>query len=213
MIRQLILRCMRRSEPTPQRPDPAAGAPLAGEEWDVTDETVLAQVFESEYPQLRNIAERHMRHERLDHTLQPTALVNEVFLKMARQKRFTLRGRAHFLAFASRIMRRLLIDLARARRTERRGGAPLFVQLDPKDCPVPDGAIDALELDQVVGRLSEEDPRAGKVVELKFFGGLTFEEIGHVLSIDERTAKRDWEFAKARLYGYLHPDSTKHDAS
>jgi RNA polymerase sigma-70 factor, ECF subfamily len=213
MIRQLILRYMRRSEPTPCQPDPTWAASHAAEEWDVTDEAVLAQVFESEYPQLRNIAERHMRRERLDHTLQPTALVNEVFLKMARQKRFTLRGRAHFLAFASRIMRRLLIDLARARHAERRGGAPIFVQLDPKDCPVPDGAIDALELDEVLGRLSEDDARAAKVVELKFFGGLTFEEIGQVLSIDERTAKRDWEFAKARLYGYLHPDSEKRDAS
>jgi RNA polymerase sigma factor (TIGR02999 family) len=204
---------MRRSGPTPHQPDPTSGASHAAEEWDVTDEAVLSKVFESEYPQLRNIAERHMRHERLDHTLQPTALVNEVFLKMARQKRFTLRGRAHFLAFASRIMRRLLIDLARARHAERRGGAPIFVQLDPKDCPVPDGAIDALELDQLLGRLSEDDARAAKVVELKFFGGLTFEEIGQVISIDQRTAKRDWEFAKARLYGYLHPGSEKRDAS
>lgn len=204
---------MRRSPATPEPVPPVSGASGDSDEWDVTEEAVLAQVFESEYPQLRNIAERHMRRERLDHTLQPTALVNEVFLKMARQKRFTLRGRAHFLAFASRIMRRLLIDLARARQAERRGGGSVFVQLDPKDCPAPNGEIDALELDEVLARLSLEDPRAGKVVELKFFGGLTFDEIGQVLSIDERTAKRDWEFARARLYGYLHPDAEKSDAS
>jgi RNA polymerase sigma-70 factor (ECF subfamily) len=108
-------------------------------------------------------------------------------------------------------MRRLLIDHARRRGAERHGGAASCVQLDPRDFPARNGTIDALELDEVLNRLNLEDPRAAKVVELKFFGGLTFEEIAHVLSIDERTAKRDWEFAKARLYGYLYPDPEKSD--
>lgn len=174
------------------------------EEWDTADEAMRAQLVESVYPQLKHIAERHMRGERRDHSLQPTALVNEFFLVLARQKRFTVNGRAHFLAIASRAMRRLLIDHARSRGAERHGGAMINVQLDPADLPIGDGAFNMLELDELLNRLAAEEPRMAKVVELKCFGGLTFSEIAQVLSIEERTAKRDWQVARAWLFGHLN---------
>jgi RNA polymerase sigma factor (TIGR02999 family) len=174
------------------------------EEWDTADEATRAQLVEAVYPQLKRIAAQHMRGEQRDHTLQPTALVNEFFLVLARQRQFTVHGRAHFLAIASRAMRRLLIDHARSRGAERHGGDMIHVQLDPTDLPVGDGTFHMLELHELLGRLSAEEPRMAKVVELKCFGGLTFSEIAQVLSIDERTAKRDWQVARAWLFGHLN---------
>jgi RNA polymerase sigma-70 factor, ECF subfamily len=174
------------------------------DEWDATDEATRARLIEAVYPQLKHIAEHHMRRERQDHTLQPTALVSEFFLVLARQRKFTVNGRAHFLAIASRAMRRLLIDHARSRGAVMHGGGTVNVQLDPLDLPVGEATFDMLELDELLDRLSAEEPRMGRVVELKCFGGLTFPEIANVLSIDERTAKRDWQVARAWLFGHLN---------
>jgi RNA polymerase sigma-70 factor, ECF subfamily len=192
---------MGQPEPEPDTRDPPADGL---EEWDTADDATRAQLVESVYPQLKHIAEQHMRGERRDHTLQPTALVNEFFLVLARQRRFSVNGRAHFLAIASRAMRRLLIDHARSRGAQRHGGAMINVQLGPTDLPAGDAAFDMLELDELLDRLSGEEPRMAKVVELKCFGGLTFSEIAQVLSIDERTAKRDWQVARAWLFGHLN---------
>ena len=117
--------------------------------------------------------------------------------------RFTVNGRAHFLAIASRAMRRLLIDHARSRNSLRHGGAIMSIQLDPLEIPGTDTSFDMLELDQMLDRLFAEEPRMARVAELKCFGGLTFAEISEVLSIDERTAKRDWQVARAWLFGHL----------
>jgi len=176
---------------------------LVSNDWDTTDEATRAQLVAAVYPQLKQIAEVHMRRERHDHTLQPTALVNEFFLVLARQRRFTVNGRAHFLAIASRAMRRLLIDHARSRNSLRHGGAIMSIQLDPLEIPGTDTSFDMLELDQMLDRLFAEEPRMARVAELKCFGGLTFAEISEVLSIDERTAKRDWQVARAWLFGHL----------
>jgi RNA polymerase sigma-70 factor, ECF subfamily len=191
---------------TPDTPEPIASAGLADglEEWDSADEATRAKLVESVYPQLKHIAEQHMRGERRDHTLQPTALVNEFFLVLARQRRFSVNGRAHFLAIASRAMRRLLIDHARSHGAERHGGAMINVRIDPADLPMGEGTFDLLELDELLDRLAAEEPRMAKVVELKCFGGLTFSEIAQALSIDERTAKRDWQVARAWLFGHLN---------
>lgn len=173
------------------------------EEWDATDEVVRSKLIEVVYPQLKRIAEAHMRRERSDHTLQPTALVNEFFLILARQKSFTIRGRAHFLAIASRAMRRLLIDYARSHKAASHRGSAIVVQLDPKELPDSKSAFDVLEISELLDRLAAEEPRMATVVEMKCFGGLTFPEISEAIGVDERTARRDWQVARAWLFGHL----------
>ena len=174
------------------------------EQWDTFDDAARARLIEAVYPRLKKIAEYQMRHERHDHTLQPTALVNEFFLILAKTRQFTVKGRVHFLAIASRAMRRLLIDHARSRNAIRHGGRLINVEMDAADLPGGSVAFDMLELDELLDRLSSEEPRMAKVVELKCFGGLTFTEIADVLSVDERTAKRDWQVARAWLFGHLN---------
>lgn len=205
MIRQFIRKHMEQLKASINAPASAGfdDSLLVSNDWDTTDEATRAQLVEAVYPQLKQIAEVHMRRERHDHTLQPTALVNEFFLVLARQRRFTVNGRAHFLAIASRAMRRLLIDHARSRNSLRHGGAIMSIQLDPLEIPGTDTSFDMLELDQMLDRLFAEEPRMARVAELKCFGGLTFGEISEVLSIDERTAKRDWQVARAWLFGHL----------
>jgi RNA polymerase sigma-70 factor, ECF subfamily len=215
---------MREAESKPDQPA-AKTQPVSSErndwdEWDAVSEARRAEMVESIYPQLKRIAEQHMRRERHDHTLQPTAVVSEFYLILTRQRQFTVRGRAHFLAFASRAMRRILIDYARHRGAERRGGAKPAVRLDPENVEVGPAAgstrrspaeeiVDALALDEAINRLQAEDPRAAHVVELKYYGGLTFEEISHVIGVDERTAKRDWDVAKALLFKFLESESRR----
>lgn len=187
----------------------ALNSPAAGEsadlpeEWDATDEETRGRLIEAIYPQLKRIASLQMRRERGDHTLQPTALVNEFFLILARQKSFTIKGRAHFLAIASRAMRRLLIDHARSHNAVVHGGRAVHIQLDPLNVPEAGSEFDVLEIDELLKRLTAEEPRMARVVELKCFGGLTFPEIAEVLKVDERTAKRDWQVARAWLFGHL----------
>lgn len=203
MIRHLIKRYMGQAE-SGEANLPDTGAPMdVAEEWDATDEATRAQLIDALYPQLKGIAQRQMSRERQDHTLQPTALVNEFFLILARQKRFTVNGKAHFLAIASRAMRRLLIDHARSRNAECHGGNAFKVQLDGMEVRVKEATFDMMQLEELLERLNGEEPRMAKVVELKLFGGLTFAEIAQVLPIDERTAKRDWSVARAWLIGHL----------
>jgi RNA polymerase sigma-70 factor (ECF subfamily) len=167
------------------------------------DSEVKARLVELMYPELKRIAEGRMRHERKDHTLQPTALVNEFFLELARQQDLSWRTRAHFLAVASRAMRRYLIDHARAHNAQKRPDSHLRVQLDTLNLPALDGAFDALELDEVLERLALEDPRMAHIVEMRCFGGLTHGEIAQTIGVDERTVKRDWQVARAWLIGQL----------
>lgn len=176
-------------------PDPAA--------WDQLDESARQRMLEDIYPQLKRIAQGHMRRERRDHTLQPTALVNEFYLILARQRDFTVNGRAHFLAVASRAMRRLLIDHARSHNAASNGGSAIRVQIDTVKLPDLGADFDILQTDELLNRLEREEPRMAQVVELKCFGGLTFSEIEQVLGIDQRTARRDWQVARAWLYGHL----------
>ena len=155
------------------------------------------------YPELRRLAKCHMRAERPDHTLQTNALVNEFFLEMARQDRQIFNNRSHFLAAASQTMRCLLVDHARTRNAAKRGGGapPADMNLDTLATVADFPAV--LELDQLLDRLGEQEPRMAQVVEMRCFGGLSLKEIGEVLGIDERTAKRDWQVAKAWLHGQL----------
>jgi RNA polymerase sigma-70 factor, ECF subfamily len=194
----------------------AMAAPRATEDlWNEVS-TLLAQAETSAaardrlitllYPELRRIAEAHMRRERRDHTLQATALVSEFFVHLTRTPAFTARTKAQFLMVASVVMRRLLVDYARARKAEKRGGQ--FVRVDIEDAaPSQLSSVEQLiAIDDLLSKLASSDPRMAQIVELRFFGGLTGAEIADALGINERTVKRDWQVARAWLYSQLQRD-------
>jgi RNA polymerase sigma-70 factor, ECF subfamily len=157
------------------------------------------------YAELHMIAGRHMRRERPDHTLQPTALVHEAYLRLLGGAGLSADNRVHFLRTASSAMRRVLVDHARARNAQKRGGA-VHVTLDDsvagRDAPI----IDMLVLDDALARLGAAEPRWAQVVELKFFGGLDIPEIATTLGLSPATVKRDWQFARAWLARALDTD-------
>lgn len=167
------------------------------------DENEVRELVETLYPELRRIAQAHMRRERLDHTWQPTVLVSEAFMKLAGQPGFRWRDRSHFLFAASKAMRLLLIDYARKHSAEKHGGTLSKVQLEDIHSAGADKSIEFLEIHELLKKMSGVDQRMAAVVELKVFGGLTFGEIGDILGIHERTVKRDWRMARAWLFGAL----------
>lgn len=173
-----------------------------------TSEATRDQVITILYPELKRIAEAHMRRERQDHTLQATALVSEFFVHIARSPNFTTRTRSQFLMVASVAMRRLLVDYARARSAEKRGGHRVRVDIENADPSQDAHFVDILEIDELLSRLAASDPRMAQIVELRFFGGLTNQEIAGALDIHERTVKRDWQIARAWLYSRLQ----RHDS-
>ncbi|HEY4050197.1 MAG TPA: sigma-70 family RNA polymerase sigma factor [Acidobacteriaceae bacterium] len=156
------------------------------------------------YNELRAIARNQMGRERPDHTLQATVLVHEAFLQLVGNSQIDWQNRAHFFALASRVMRRILVDHARAARAQKRPGAREKVELESALAFAEGQYAEFLALDEALDRLSEWDPRQSRVVEMRFFGGLSFEEIAEVLGISERTAKRDWRMARAWLYRELN---------
>ena len=159
------------------------------------------------YDELRQLAHRYMRSERPDHTLQATALVNEAFLRLADQTTPQWRDRTHFFAVAARMMRHILVDYARGRhRAKRDGGVKVELSDDMVVTEAEIGQV--LDLNDALERLAELDRRASQVVELKYFGGMSYDEIAEVLSISAITVRRDWEFAKA----WLHQELTTPEA-
>ena len=168
----------------------------------VGDEHAASDLMPLIYGELHAIAERHMRGERRDHSLQATVLVHEAFLQLAGTDRVDWQNRAHFFALASRAMRRILIDHARAAHAAKRPGAYNQVSLDP-GLPMAENPVDLIALNEALERLETWDQRQSQVVEMRFFGGLSFEEIAEVLGISERTAKRDWTMARAWLHAEL----------
>ena len=173
-----------------------------------TREEARNEVLTLLYPELRRIAEAHMRRERRDHTLQATALVSEFFVHITRSPSFTARTKAQFLILASVAMRRLLVDYARARKTEKRGGQFIRVDIENADPAQEPEFEDLVAIDELLAQLGTTDPRLAQVVELRFFGGLTHAEIGETLGITERTVKRDWQLARAWLFSHLRRDRT-----
>ncbi len=151
------------------------------------------------YDQLRGIAGACMRSERAGHTLQPTALVNEVYLKLAKSPVAESVPKSAFLAIAARAMRQVLVDYARGRLTEKRGGGWDRVTLDAGLAVTDSDGIDLIALDEALTKLSKQDERLGRVVELRFFGGLTIDEVAEVLSVSHTTVESDWKFARAWL--------------
>jgi RNA polymerase sigma factor (TIGR02999 family) len=161
--------------------------------WSAGDQSAVDQIVAFTYPELRRIARKHLYHERPGHSIQATALVNEAYLRLVKVRNVKWKDRAHFLAIGARIMRRILIDHARARppgrRTELTDTLAISPALD----------LDLILLDQALKALAEFDSRKAQVVEMKFFGGLTIEEIATVLNVSPQTVGRDWNLAKAWL--------------
>jgi RNA polymerase sigma-70 factor, ECF subfamily len=166
------------------------------------------ELFSRIYPDLKRLARLRMNRERPDHTLQPTALVSELFLTLYNAKGINWRDRAHFFALASQMMKRYLTDYARARNAERRGGGRSGVSIECREISVQ--PLDALEFTELVDKLLAEEPRMARVVEMRCFGGLTHAEIAETLGIDERTSKRDWQVARAWLRAQLTKRSSIH---
>lgn len=161
-----------------------------------------ARVFPLVYEQLRELAARQLRKERGGHTLQPTALVHEAFLKLQGQHEAEFESRSHMLAVAAMAMRRILVDHAERRRSQKRGGGAERKDLEHAlEVPAPDTAdpVDLLALDEALRALAELDARKARVVELRWFAGLSVEEVAEVLSTSPATIKRDWEFARVWL--------------
>jgi len=152
------------------------------------------------YDELRAIAEHHLRSERPDLTLQATALVHEAYMRMVNQDRVVWESRNHFLAIASQAIRRILVDAARARSAQKRGGDRQRLMLDTAMLIEEEKSADLVELDEALALLGERYPEKARIVELRFFGGLTLVEISTVLDMPSRTVDRHWQFARAWLF-------------
>ena len=173
-------------------------------EWREGDHAALTKLTPLVYEDLRRIAHRFMSGQRPDHTLQTTALVNEAYLRLADQTNPNWQDRTHFVAVAARAMRQILVNYAKSSQAQKRGGGTIKTQLDEAALVSPEESRQIVELHEALERLAGLDSRKAEVVELKYFGGLNYEEIAEVLKISAITVRRDWEFAKAWLYAELH---------
>ncbi len=167
--------------------------------WGSGDEAALAKLADRVYPELRQMARRYMRNEGRSNTLQATAIVHEVYLRLVDVTKVEWQARAQFFAMAAQMMRRILVDAARARGSQKRGGLSPRVNLDETAILSPTQDRSILELDEALNAFSLVAPRQARVVELRYFGGLTEEEIVVALKISTRTVRRDWDLAKAWL--------------
>lgn len=167
------------------------------------DQEAASKLMPLVYDELRRLAGAYMRREREDHTLQATALVHEAYIKLVKQTPVNWQGRSHFIGIAAHLMRRILIDHARGHLREKRGGTQQAVPLDEAFVFSPGQSAELLKLDEALERLAKLDARQGKIVELRFFGGMSVEETAEFLSISPKTVKRDWSMAKAWLLGEL----------
>jgi len=170
--------------------------------WSDGDQRALAQLMPIVYDELRRLAHRYMKRERVGHSLQTTALVNEAYMRLVDYKRMDWQDRAHFLAVSAQAMRRILVDHAR-RRNSKRGADVEHVPLEADTIIGQDRSSDLVSLDDALKALAERAPRKAKVVELRFFGGLTVEEAAEVLRVSPITVMREWKSAKAWLYREL----------
>lgn len=169
-------------------------------DWAKGDKSALEKLFPLVYDELRRIAGRQMSQERAGHTLEATALVNEAYLKLAGQQGFEWHNRAHFFAVCAQVMRHVLIDHARAHTRDKRGGGAIKVSLSEAAVMADEQAEHFIALDAALSALEHVDPQKQKIVELRYFGGLSIEETAEVLDISPRTVRREWQRAKAWLY-------------
>jgi len=167
--------------------------------WRGGDTAALEALLPLVYAELRRLAHRYMAGERRGHTLQTTALVNEAYVRLVDAERIDWQDRAHFFAVSARLMRQVLIQHARARQADKRGGDAVRVEFDEASFPSPGRDADLIALDEALDRLARVDPREARIVELRFFAGLGEEEAAHVLGISDRTVRREWDHARAWL--------------
>lgn len=184
--------------------DPSHDVTRLLQAWAAGDLEARERAMALVYRELRRRAAAHLRRERPGHTLQPTALVHEAYLRLADQRHAVWRNRAQFLAVASQMMRRILVDRARARRAVKRSGQWTQVTLDNATglSTMPKG-VDLLDLDVALDQLAAFDARKSRIAELRFFGGLSLEEMSHVLDVSSKTVERDWQLARAWLFKAL----------
>jgi len=184
-------------------------------DWRQGDTAARDQLVALVYDELRRLALHYLRPERPDHTLQPTALVNELYLRLfAKAEPIIWQNRAHFFAVAAQTLRRILVDHARAHRAEKRGGPQVKLSLTAAQGWAEDRVEDFVALDEALDLLSQLQPRAAQVVELRFYGGLQEDEVAEVLGVSPITVKRDWKVARAWLLSQLLPtNQPKGDAS
>lgn len=176
------------------------------QEWQDGSAAALERLMPLVYDELHTLASRYLSRERRSHTLQPTALVNEAYLKLAGQRAVDWQNRAHFYGIAAQLMRRILVDHARREGRSKRGGdvAPLSIDdADPAGATDAVDPIDAFVLDRALSRLEALDAQQGRIVELRYFGGLTIQETAEVMHVSSGTVKRDWAVARAWLYREL----------
>ena len=175
--------------------------------WNAGDESARDALVPLVYDELRRIARKHIANQRADHTLQPTALVHEAYLRLARNDFSSFRDRVHFFALASQVMRQVLLDYARKAAAAKRGNNPITVALDEAVVGSQDRSeqttLDLIGLDHAMKQLAELDPRQSRIVELRFFGGLSIEETAEAISISPATAKREWTIARLWLHRAL----------
>lgn len=176
--------------------------------WSDGDERALERLTPLVEAELRRLARAYMRRERRGHTLQATALVNEAFLRLVGTRTVGWQDRAHFLGIAARLMRRVLVDHARARGYRKRGGGARRVTLDEGLVVSPVPAFNLIDLDRALEVLASVDPRKSRVIEMRFFGGLSVEETAEVLHVSSDTVKRDWRLAKLWLLRELEGDAS-----
>jgi RNA polymerase sigma factor (TIGR02999 family) len=167
-------------------------------DWGNGDQAALDELIPLVYDELRRMAGRYMRRESKGHTLQTSALINEAYLRLVDQKNVQWQNRAHFFGVAAQLMRRILVDHARSRSRAKRGGGAQMVTL-AEQAVISKEVADVIALDDALKDLAEMDPRKSQIVEMKFFGGLTTEEVAEVLKVTSRTVEREWRKAKAWL--------------
>ena len=176
--------------------------------WTDGDHEAFNRLTEVLYDDLRNIAHRHLQSERPNHTLTTTALVHEAYVELSARKGAEWRGRAQFFALLSRVMRSVLVDHARRRQAEKRGGGEAHVTLDAETMGVEDDVLEVLSVNEAIEQLEARDPRMAAIVECRFFGGMPEAEIGKAMGISTRTVERTWQRARAHLYLALSSGST-----
>lgn len=167
--------------------------------WSGGDRDALDELIRTVYPEMQRIALRYLQRERTDHTLQSTALVHEAFLRLVGRQETQWSNRAHFFAVASRIIRGILVDYTRTRRAQKRGAGAAQIAVDESIAGEVPREVDLLDLDRALDALQEFDPQQSQIVEMRFFGGLSNEEVAEVLGISVSTVKRDWIMAKTWL--------------
>ena len=169
-------------------------------DWGQGDQLALEKLMPLVYDELRRLANNYLRREPAGHTLQPTALVNEAYLKLVGQRKVNWQNRAHFFAISAKLMRRILVDHARQRQAAKRGGSDQQrLSITSAETLIKQPEIDLLALNEALDELAGMDPQQGRIVELKFFGGLSIEETAEVLGISHATVERDWKMARAWL--------------